>query len=95
MTELEVEIYGKKYTLRGSSSESIRSVAALVDKRMREIFGSEPKPIDAPKALVLAINFAEELVEQRAKEESSCAELGGRLEKVGEKISELEKLLEM
>jgi len=93
MAELEVEVYGKKYTLRGSSMEEIRAVAALVDQRMKELFGAEPRGLDLGKALALAMNFAEEIC--NLKKEAGPSQLAQRLEKFAEKLSRLEKLLEI
>jgi cell division protein ZapA len=95
MTELEVDIYGKKYTLRGESVESIKAVAGYVDRRLKELFGAEPRAIDQAKALVLAINFAEEIhnLKQAARRESE--ELNQKLEKLALQINRLEKLAEL
>jgi len=88
MIEQEVEIYGKKYTLRGANPEAIKRVAVYLDQRLRELFGEEPKPIDFSKAFMLAINLAEELCnienEANRQEEIILKKLGNLLEKVNQ-----------
>ena len=95
MTELEVEIYGKKYTLRGSSPEEVRAVAKLLDQRMRELFGGEPKALDFSKALSLAINFAEELGNLKRDCDQSEAELVKKVDQALAKVAQLEKIFEL
>ena len=62
----EVEIYGKKYKLKGENEESyIREVAAFVDKKMREI-GKRAKTIQLTELAVLAaINITHEYLQSR------------------------------
>jgi len=95
MSELELDIYGKKYILRGSSAEAIRAVAGYVDQRMKQLFGSEPRAIDLAKAFLLAINFAEEIYNLKQKENRQAAELNQKLEAIASQISQLEKLAEL
>jgi cell division protein ZapA (FtsZ GTPase activity inhibitor) len=95
MTELEVDIYGKKYTLRGSSAEEIRAIAKYVDQRMKELFGSEPRAIDQAKTFILAINFAEEICSLKKEEALSTTELNKKLDRFAAKVAQLEKITEM
>ena len=95
MTELEVEIYGKKYTLRGTSPEEVRAVAKLMDQRMRELFGAEPKALDVSKALALAINFAEELGNLKRESDQSDSELCKKVDQALAKVAQLEKIFEL
>jgi cell division protein ZapA len=62
----EVEIYGKKYKLRGENDEGyIREVAAFVDKKMREI-GKKAKTIQLTELAVLtAVNITHEYFQSR------------------------------
>jgi len=62
----EVEIYGKKYKLKGESDEGhIREVAAFVDKKMREI-GKRAKTIQLTELAVLtAVNITHEYLQSR------------------------------
>jgi cell division protein ZapA len=62
----EVEIYGKKYKLKGENDEGyIREVAAFVDKKMKEI-GKKAKTIQlAELAVLAAINITHEYFQSR------------------------------
>ncbi len=95
MTEVEVEIYGKKYTLRGLDPEQIRAVAKYVDRRLRELFGPEPKPLDPSKTFALALNFAEELHNLQQESRAEEAEISEKLESLAKKLERLEKIVEM
>jgi cell division protein ZapA len=95
MTELEVEIYGKKYVLRGDKAEEIKAVAEYVDQRMRELLGKEPRPIDPSKAVALAVNFAEEIFNLQKDAEKTEMEIMERLNGLSQKLSRLEKLVEI
>jgi cell division protein ZapA (FtsZ GTPase activity inhibitor) len=95
MIELEVEIYGKKYVLRGSSPEEVRAVAKYMDQRMRELFGADAKGLDGPKLFALAMNFAEELCNLKKEGESREAEFGKKLDQFLARMAQLEKILEV
>ena len=62
----EVEIYGKKYKLKGENEEGyMREVAAYVDKKMREI-GKKAKTIQlAELAVLTAVNITHEYLQSR------------------------------
>ena len=95
MIELEVEIYGKKYTLRGTSQEEVRAVAKFLDQRMRELFGADAKGLDASKLFALAMNFAEELCNLRKEGEARESELDKKLDQFLAKMAQLEKIMEV
>jgi len=95
MTEVEVEIYGKKYTLRGTDPEQLRAVAKDVDTRLRELFGPDPKPLDPSKTFALALNFAEELHNLQKESGAEAEKLGEKLEDLEKKLARLEKMAEM
>ena len=58
---VEVEIYGKRYALKGSDDPGyVESLAAHVDRRMREI-AATTSTVDSLKVAVLAaVNIADE-----------------------------------
>jgi cell division protein ZapA (FtsZ GTPase activity inhibitor) len=95
MIEQEVEIYGKRYVLRGANAEEIRAIAVCVDRRARELFGQEPKPLDPGRMFVLALNFAEELCNLQREDQSQDEEFGKRLQNALDKVSQLEKFLKV
>ncbi len=95
MIETEVEIYGKKYTLRGTSGEEIQAVAKSVDQRMKELFGPEPRLLDPSRMFALAINFAEEIYQLQLESGKEEREIQDRLERVVRKLAILEKMVEL
>jgi cell division protein ZapA len=62
-TKTTVDIYGQQYSIVGSETTShIRSVATIVDEKMREINAKNPH-LDINKLAVLtAINFVHDYV---------------------------------
>ena len=93
MTDLEVEIYGKKYLLRGASAEEIREVAKSIDQRMRELFGPEPRLLDPSRTFGLAINFAEDIYHLQKEAEKEEKEILERLDRLNQKLTNLEKMV--
>ena len=63
---VEVEIYGKKYKLKGENNEDyIQEVASFVDKKMKEI-GKKAKTAQLPQLAVLAaINITHDYFQSR------------------------------
>ncbi len=60
-----VEIYDQTYHLSGQDAEHIRSLAALVDARMRAV-SAQGRTVDSLRVAVLAaLNLADELVQAR------------------------------
>ena len=79
----EVHIYGAVYRVRGRDDEGyLQKVAALVDRKMREV-ASHTRTADSAKiAILAALNLADELLQQ------DQAELGERVD-VQERITAL------
>lgn len=80
---MRVAIYGRSYTLRGSEdARELRRLAALVDRRMREI-APDPASADELKVAILAaLNFADEADKQRCgseEREERIEMIAGRL----------------
>jgi cell division protein ZapA len=61
-----IEIYDQTYQIRGEvDTEHIRSLAAYVDRKMREIADAS-KTVDSLKVAVMAaLNIADELFQER------------------------------
>ena len=87
---VQVEIYGQRYTLKGSEDSAyVESLAAHVDKRMREL-AETSSTVDSLKVAVLAaVNIADEYyrlklsgegVEDRIHEMTE--QIGGLLDEV-------------
>lgn len=84
----EVEIYGKKYWLRG---DDVGNIAKYVDEKMREFFGEPPKPLREEDVILVALNIVEEFfnyqreVEQRQRE--FMARIDDLVGRIDEKLS--------
>ena len=62
-----VEIYDQIYHLSGTDPEHIERLAALVDGKMRAVSASGSTVDSLRVAVLAALNFADELVELRAR----------------------------
>ncbi|MDB5084847.1 MAG: cell division protein ZapA [Bacilli bacterium] len=81
---IQVDIYGIKYNLKGSSDrEHIEKIARFVDRRMQEIGGMDPRLTNDKIAVLSAVNIADELFK-----------VYDELRKVKEEYSKLISLLE-
>jgi cell division protein ZapA len=80
VTAAEVEIFGAVYHVRGEKDpERLREVAALVDRRMREI-AQQVNTVDTAKiAILAALNLSDELFECRRQQEGNRGELQERV----------------
>jgi cell division protein ZapA len=79
----KIQIYGKSYSLKSSSSEvDAEEVAGYVDSRMRELATARSKTSTLDLAVLAALNIAQELLELKGQTEAK-----GELEE--EKIQQL------
>ena len=84
----KIQIYGKTYSLKSSSSEvDAEEVAGYVDSRMRELATARSKTSTLDLAILSALNIAQELLELKGQ-----AEAKGELEE--EKIQQLVDVLD-
>ena len=88
----KIQIYGKAYSLKTSSSEvDAEGVAAYVDSRMKELANARNKTSTLDLAILTALNIAQELLElKKQSEEKSNAED----EKIRQLVSALDKELQ-
>ena len=72
--DVTVRIYGQEYTLRSDADpEALQSLAAQVDERMREA-AAGAGPISAERlAVLVALNLADDLAQQRLAGEVSLS----------------------
>jgi len=72
--DVTVRIYGQEYTLRSDADpEVLQSLAAQVDERMREA-ATGAGPMSAERlAVLVALNFADDLAQQRLAGEDSLS----------------------
>jgi cell division protein ZapA len=79
----KVQIYGKTYSLKSSSSEvDAEELAGYVDSKMRELATARSKTSTLDLAILAALNIAQELLELKDQTEAK-----GELEE--EKIQQL------
>ena len=65
---VQVEIYGQRYSLRAGDDQEasyVESLAAHVDRRMREIAESTPTVDSFKVAVLAAVNIADEYFQSR------------------------------
>ena len=88
----KIQIYGKTYSLKSSSSEvDAEEVAAYVDSRMRELATARSKTSTLDLAVLAALNIAQELLELKIHVE---AKDGAEDEKIRQLIAALDKDLQ-
>ena len=88
----KIQIYGKTYSLKSSSSEvDAEEVAGYVDSRMRELAAARSKTSTLDLAILAALNIAQELLELKDQTEAK-----GELEeeKVKQLVAALDKELQ-
>ena len=92
----KIQIYGKTYSLKSSSSEvDAEEVAAYVDSRMKELANVRGKTSTLDLAILAALNIAQELMELKnqagAKEEAEGEKLRQLVEALNKELQDIEK----
>lgn len=92
----KIQIYGKTYSLKSSSSEvDAEEVAAYVDSRMKELANVRGKTSTLDLAILAALNIAQELMELQnqagAKEEAEGEKLRQLVEALDKELQDIEK----
>ena len=92
----KIQIYGKTYSLKSSSSEvDTEEVAAYVDSRMKELANARSKTSTLDLAILAALNIAQELMELKnqagAKEEAEGEKLRQLVEALDKELQVIEK----
>ena len=92
----KIQIYGKTYSLKSSSSEvDAEEVAAYVDSRMKELANVCGKTSTLDLAILAALNIAQELMELKnqagAKEEAEGEKLRQLVEALDKELQGIEK----
>ena len=92
----KIQIYGKTYSLKSSSSEvDAEEVAAYVDSRMKELANVRGKTSTLDLAVLAALNIAQELMELKnqagAKEEAEGEKLRQLVEALDKELQGIEK----
>ena len=91
----KIQIYGKTYSLKSSSSEvDAEEVAAYVDSRMKELANVRGKTSTLDLAILAALNIAQELMELKnqavAKEEAEGETLRQLVEALDRELQGIE-----
>ena len=92
----KIQIYGKTYSLKSSSSEvEAEEVAAYVDSRMKELANVRGKTSTLDLAILAALNIAQELMELKnqagAKEEAEGEKVRQLVEALDKELQDIEK----
>ncbi len=84
----EVEIFGERYTLRGTDSpDYLLRVAEYVDGKFQEVAKGSPALVPAKVAVLASLNIADELFKQneavRRQEDELLARIDGIVQLLG------------
>lgn len=87
--KLEVEIFGRRYTLKGDADEAYaKELASFVDQKMNEM-AVHAKGIQLSKlAILTAINLAHELLQLKKRQKEQDAYISGKTQDIIESIEE-------
>src|SRR5262245_12232634 len=89
-TALEVEIFGSVYHVRGQQGQEhhLQELAALVDRKMREI-SERAATVDTGKiAILAALNLADELLQRTQQQEGERAQIMEKAAQLTEELSQ-------
>lgn len=87
-TNTEVEIFGGMYSVRGSEDgEYLQNLAALVDRKMREI-AQHVKGDVTRIAILAALNLADELFRAQKQQEGERVEIREKVAELTEELSQ-------
>ncbi len=82
-TSIDVEIFGSVYHVRGEQNrEYLRSLAKVVDGKMREISRHVPVVDSGKIAILAALNLADELLQCNNHQEGERVEMMGKVEEL-------------
>lgn len=86
----EVEIFGRRYTLRSEAGEEhVKQVAEMVDARMREVAGAGLAVSPLQAAVLAALHLASELQRAEAETARLAAHVEARAEALNSRIRSL------
>ena len=86
---VEVDIYGKEYTVKGNADKAyIESVAEYVDSKMKEVDANVPFESSLRVAILAAMNITDELFSQKSDKTVETDELEERAKALAEQLEE-------
>lgn len=87
-TSTEVEIFGAVYSVRGNEDpEYLRTLAGVVDRKMREVAQHVTTGDTARLAVLAALNLADELFRIQQQQEGERVEIGEKAAALAEELS--------
>jgi cell division protein ZapA len=87
-TTTAVEIFGEVYHVRGGDEKGyLRSLADLVDRKMREV-AKQAKGDTARIAILAALNLADELLQLESRQEGERVEIREKVAALTEELSQ-------
>src|SRR5437762_9974855 len=87
---VQVEIFGHSNTIRGEADQDyITSVAAYVDRKMREITEKLPVASLSKVAILASLNIADELFKERAQKNDRERQLEHRAARLNAVLDDL------
>jgi len=87
---VQVQIFGHSYSIRGEADQQyIASVAAYVDRKMREITDKLPVASLSKVAVLASLNIADELFKERAQHDRQRELLDSRAARLNAVLDDL------
>jgi len=78
-----VQIFGREYKIRGHADKKyIREMAKYVDDKMKELASNASLPSQERLAILVALNIADELFQERAKSSETISAVEQRADRL-------------
>jgi len=78
-----VQIFGREYKIRGHADKNyIREMAKYVDGKMKELASGPTVPSQDRLAILVALNIADELFQERAKSSETISAVEQRADRL-------------
>jgi cell division protein ZapA (FtsZ GTPase activity inhibitor) len=82
-------IMGEEYRIRGASPERVLALAGLVDRKFRDVLGPRPSMDMKRLAVLVCMNLAEELFEERSRREALGRAAAERCRRIRASVSRI------
>lgn len=83
-----VQIFGSEYHVKAEADpDYIKTVAAYVDEKMREVAESQSIVSSTKVAILAAINLADEVFQERRKREQAAVEVAAQALELSEPLA--------
>lgn len=80
---ISVQIFGHDYKIRGDADEKyIQEMAAYVDEKMKELAANSSLPSSDRLAVLVALNIADELFQERSKSTETFSNVERRADRM-------------